>query len=141
MAPRIFVHSYYYYITTKSLRWLTLLDRIPSKKTCPPNVSVYESSSLFLKKKSNVTFRTIIGLYLPSNMVFWRVFLHVLFLIINFKNLLLLLQTNIFLEEFFRTNPTQTKYLIFEFISSRKKKIKMNTTSVHKEEKNTLLLS
>ena len=57
---------------------------------------------------------------LPSNMVFWRVFLHVLFLIINFKNLLLL-QTNIFLEEFFRTNPTQTKYLIFEFISSRKK--------------------
>ena len=56
-------------------------------------------------------------------MVFWRVFLHVLFLIINFKNLLLL-QTNIFLEEFFRTNPTQTKYLIFEFISSRKKKLK-----------------
>ena len=84
-----------------------------------------------------MTFRTIIGLYLPSNMVFWRVFLHVLFLIINFKNLLLLLQTNIFLEEFFRTNPTQTKYLIFEFISSRKK-IKMNTTSVHKEEKKTL---
>ena len=123
MAPRrIFVHSYYYYIELlKAYGGLPYLTEY-LVKTCPaPNVCVYESSSLFFKK-SNVTFRTIIGLYLPSNMVFWRVFLHVLFLIINFKNLLLLLQTNIFLEEFFRTNPTQTKYLIFEFISSRKKK-------------------